>query len=329
MNIAVIGFNGPNSVSTNYSRNLNILGHDIIQFDVKDICKNAMSPATGDLYTVYKKPLSLIRTLHKHEEIDIVLVKQTFIRFKNDLKKGSLISTDKYLPKDIPVLYHHTELNCTMMCDKPDILSMQLKNMGHYLRSMQGWEFHNVAHKFYNYPAVEPQMFDFAQGVEKDLEFTCIGDPDNTFAQHRDFLWNNMNKGQYKIRRYFKDHNVGSYFVDGVDTKKYLNLITRSKKLLLTSVMGVDIGRRWMEAGICKTIPVIWIKNDAQYEFNKEMGFVEDKTCYFFRDASELKLIAKDSYDEGMAERCRKMILGRHTYKHRAANLLKEVKAFV
>ena len=318
MILGIFGYESPNSWTPLMSKAFNDQGYTVVQFSVNKT-RTSLGALVGEEHLKFKRPVRLsdiIKTVHR--PIDILIVAQSYMFTTNDL--------------DIPVFYFHTELTSALTMRNPTHLLYKLPEMDHWVRNYFPYEHHRIQHKFFLPPACHPAHYIF--DVPKDYLVSYIGAPSDTFDRIRDWIWNSMQKSMKEIEGWIRlRDDVYNFYEEGetpAKTEVYNETMSRSNYVILTAHNGVYIGRRPFEALACKTIPILWVENDAAKKCLNNLGFKErggNQNCYMFRSLEDLESILLGlAPDPEMAEKGYNMLMNNHTFGHRCLSLLKIIE---
>ena len=334
MRIGVIGFESANSLPQRLCEEFaKMKVGTITQFSINNAIARVGPDLKGD-YTYHKELLPMSRMIHKHEEQDFIFVEQSFVYQKIDVP--------------VPIMYYHAELNSpfTIHIPKwywkakiPSWLALKLVEAEDILHMWAPQQYRRWRNRLPFLPAAHPPFYDpkltdpNTPRQKKDILFSWIGPPDDTFIKtRRDYYWNRMGKPEESIVRYVTDRNICSMFsTTPVDVPTYLDVMRSSKFTLITSNEGVYMGRRVMEGALCFTVPVIWIENDNAERWIRDAGYDETNSI-FFRTKPELRGIRllleamPDAEYKMMADAAYKTTFEAHTFRHRAELIMDQVK---
>ena len=204
-NIGMFGYESKNSWTPRMAEELNRMGYRVHQFSVSK-SRDLLSPMDRLAYLNQKKAMPLSTLLSPYvEELDVVIVAQSYFNTFNDLK--------------IPVIYYHTEITSPYTCRGnanssfgwPTHCAMKLPEAYNWLHSYDAWGYSQIAYHFYLYPAAHPPFFDHAE--EKTIKVTCVGAPSDLFDKRaRDWVWNRMLRIQHEIEAFIKSKELAYVF---------------------------------------------------------------------------------------------------------------------
>lgn len=311
--IGMLGYALNNSWSFRMMDELNKVFHwDIVLFEV-DKVRDILGPLVGEKHTKYKKLIHLSDVIKGYENIEMLIVEESYLWFKNDLK--------------IPVIYYHTEIQMPYTVKYPTVVLYKNPEMNDFLHSFEPFGWSKILWKAISYPCAFPNFY--MPDHPKDIQCSFVGPPTDMFDRKRDYLWRLFQQDHRIIVEYIQRKHLTTFYHDLGDehhVARYNETLARSKHMICTSFNGVWIGRTMIECLASKCIPIIWVENDqAEHCLRNSLGYIpfpeEECNCYFFRKPYELDSIVFREYDNNMAERGYNLFLENHTFMHRAFEL--------
>ena len=326
--IGILGYESPNSWTPIMVRTLLDMDkkegrYIVTQYKISQIAKT-YPPAQSNLLGKYKKPYSLWEAIFEHRDIDILFVSQSMWHYENDLQFWG-----------IPVIYYHCELNSDLHMHSTnykedwsracDFFAYKLPEIPNWVHQKSPWEMAKIPVKFYLPPCADPLYWGDPDKMEKDINVSLIGSPDDTFdMKYRDYYWNTMQTEIRKLKSWNDQTGFATYYPTPVNMGMYEKTLRRSEHMVIPANRGVYVGRRIFECFATKTIPILWVENEWCKQAFDDLG-IDDRVAYFYHKPEDLKNM-KLEYDPKMAQRGYDLLLDRHTPGHRVLKIIKEVE---
>jgi hypothetical protein len=326
MHIGLLGFEADNSLVNSLKRQFLTKDKDgrvqniVTTFSISNIFEHFVPVQRKERVMRWKEPVLLSDCVSERPDIDVLIIEQSYLHYINDLS--------------IPVIYKHNEMFSPPTCWTPDIILYNNYEMFDFVHQYYP-NYHSKIKRFaYSYPAAEPAYFN--PNRKKPIKFVNIGPPTDTFdKRRRDFIWNNMQDFHNKVQACFRDEGLGTDITDhDIKPSEYKDLLETSEFVLISNNWGTYLGRRQCEALAAGCIPVMMVENQDCMRNVTEYGFIDGSNCLMFADLEQLREAARyieimtpkevlDMRTAGM-----KLLLERHTFEHRAKQILAEINLF-
>lgn len=305
------------------------LGHEVKAIHPYDFIPRNLDYRFGEYFKDYyigKRVFPISRLIREYPNSDIVFIENPKFSFDNDV--------------DTPVIYYHRDLNCNCYVRNADFflyrfkgairknlpISGQLELVKLYYPEIY-WN--EDVKKLFFVHAVSPDEFSEYDSIKKDIfGITYIGSYKsvktmiNFNSIHRTIYWHHV-----EIMEFIEEYDVAEYFqeVSG-GIADYRAILARSEAIFIIPAWNSWSTRRLFEASLYRTIPVIFIQNDAAKKVFNELGYKHGETCIMFYNKEELLDLHLYEYDvKSIQEAGFKMVMKRHTYKARAQELLNKI----
>lgn len=313
-NILFIGYEGYNSWARKVFREIEKQGYYCEFLNPREIFGIIITRDRSD-YSAFKRPISLRDILRLYPEgMDYVFYSQNWLRMVNDTH--------------VPVIYWHHEMELPPAVENPTYLFTNCYNSLPILRDNYPWWYTQI--KLKRCIGFSVEMEEFNPNRKKEfLGINYMSIFEATMFEKRNIIWN-MFTDTFKTR--WDDFLSNGYIrVLGGETVKYeqyKDFLEKSEALLHFGSLGTWLSRRVMEAGAAKTIPVIHIPNKEAKEYLESIGFIDKKTCIFFKDSNDLRYISDQLsnpsiYDKDkITENLYNLILKKFTYEVRVKEIM-------
>lgn len=305
MKFAIIGLDAPNTFSVKMQKALTKLGHSVYFLPFQEINRRYCDSAFKRHYHInMKKPIDLASIL-PIDHYDIVIVSHIPFVFYNS-NRGST-----------KFLYYHREYLDYPSAINPDIIAYNLPCHDEWMRQNAPSLYYTPV-KINLTIAVDPEEWNPSR--EKDLKgLNYVSCYEDIMAEKRDYAWSQL-YGEFLDRE--KRFTANGCRINGgryVDTPELKDYIERSEEFLQFMPPGIFASRRLLECSVSKTLPIIYIESKASLDYHEDLGFEHRENCMMFND----KPLFESEYDiERLVNNAYDLVLGRHTYNHRAKQIL-------
>lgn len=310
MKFAIIGLDAPNTFSRKMVKALKKLGHSVFLLSKVAIHKSYCPTVFKAKYHLNMKfPIDL-REILPVDNYDVIIISHNAFVFNNP-KIGST-----------KVLYYHREFLDYPSCMNPDVLAYSLPCHDKWI-----WYYHpqlwHSAKKIDLPIAVDPEEFN--PNREKDLKglnfASCYED---IMEEKRDYTWNQFYTEYLdRVKRFTANGcrvNGGLY----VDTPELKDYIERSEAFLNFMPPGIFASRRLLECAASKTLAVVYIEGEEAGQYHNDMDFYDMENCIMFK--REPRLYELESNPSRLINNAYDMVLAKHTYIHRAKQIIELLK---
>lgn len=300
---AIIGGEHINTFSQRMGKALKNLGHSVYIITNNDIAKRyCVSTFKSKYHLTEKNPIDL-REILPVENYDMIIISHQNFTYNNP-KLGST-----------EVLYYHREFASYPSCMNPSILAYNMPLHDSFIKHYYPKLWHSTKRIDLPY-AVDPEMFN--PNREKDLDgLNYVSIYEDAMDDRRDYLWNHLFRQYFDRERVFLAYtrvNGGKY----VFWDEYKDYVERSEAFLFFTQSAIYGSRRIMEIPACKGLIVIHVESEEARKYYNELGFRHGINCIMFEKRPGLYQIDVEEAKENAYE----MVLGNHTYGHRARQIL-------
>jgi len=332
LTFAFIGFPGTIGMALQLSKDLAKRGHSVYFADtlkyVMNYCTRRLKNKKEDYIPLQEflmgKPLTLneLDAEFPGVEFDVIFIEQSNLCFQND-----------YRNKDTLVIYYHRDLPGTFNCYLPDLLLYRFKESELFLRVNHRYAWYSTKHKTRFLNGVYPPLYKNDRKKRfKDLVWIGPYKPiesyiDGDVLQHDYYINNKL------IKDWARDEGLITVFENApkIPFEMYKYLIERSEGILVNPGLNAYITRKCYEAGVCRTIMVVWVQNERAKKVYEEWGLIDCFNCFLFESKEDLVRISEiirseEPHDielrESIKDNAYKWVMENHTYHIRATYLL-------
>jgi len=336
LTIAFIGFPTPNGMALQLSEDLAKRGHNIY---FSDALKYAMNYCTRRLKNkkpdyvplqefLMGKPLTLneLDAEFPGVEFDVIFIEQANLVFLND-----------YRNEDTLVIYYHRDLPGTFNCYLPDLLLFRFEESKLFLKVYHRYAWYKTRHKTRFLNGVYPPLYKSnAKKRFKDLVWIGPYKPleeyiDQDVIQHDYYINNKL------IKDWARDEGLITVFENApkIPFEMYKYLIERSEGILVNPGLNSYITRKCYEAGVCRTVMVLWVQSERAKKAYDKWGLIDCFNCFMFESKEHLVRISElirseEPCDveirESIKDNAYKWVMDNHTYHLRATYLLRLIR---
>ena len=336
LTIAFVGFPTPNGMARQLSDDLAKRGHKVYFADAlkyaMNYCTRRLKDKKDDYIPLQEflmgKPLTLneLDAEFPGVEFDVIFIEQANLVFLND-----------YRNEDTLVIYYHRDLPGTFNCIIPDLLLFRFEESKLFLRVYHRYEWYKTRHKTRFLNGVYPPLYKSdAKKKFKDLVWIGPYKPleeyiDADVIQHDYYINNKL------IKDWARDNDLITVFENApkIPFEMYKYLIERSEGILVNPGMNSYITRKCYEAGVCRTVMVVWVQSERAKKVYEAWGLVDCFNCFLFESKEDLIRISEiirseEPHDidlrEAIKDNAYSWAIKNHTYHVRATQLLKLIR---
>ena len=254
MNILFIGFKNPDHEAMFRSNAFKALGHNVRHLDPWDS---------------YAKDFLKLSDVYEGEDF-------VFISALN----SKILTTD--LPKDIPIVYYHSELLWRPSVDKCNILLMAHPAMENVFVYWFPELIRANPAKYIQHYAVDLKRFDYGKR-KKYLKCTFTGP-----SEWKEKMW--IERDMYKKRDEILEEV--RELVDVFPTQEYenyINILKHSQATFIVHGRCCYISQRIFEAAAANCCPIIFVDDEIGLKIYEDIGLIDGYNCLFVYGKSTVK----------------------------------------
>jgi hypothetical protein len=368
MKIAVMGPMGPDECAHYLLDGLNAIGCDARPIDplrIRMMLKKHGGVEMMNDHNSYRKPLSLkwvadhAYTAEDGVEVDIrgvpiLIITDQIVQYDNDLPPIDELGNRPL------VIFYHNEYDQPPSCLNPDIVLYGQPQLQALTVAMYPYECSRWRRQSNLLGAVFPERFARVPMPQKTIKgVTWVGD--NFVGKYGTgaTTWGRWHSIAYDVWRTFND-KVNDARTQGIQMSdnepeithgRYVELVSSARGHVIIQPNHIWCSRRLFECIAMGTVPIIHLqveptgdewdpsfKRHAQSthaRFIEDLGFVNGVNCYTYTDPKQLKFIDKLLRDDSnveenqrIADAAYELVLQRHTFQHRAKQVLSEVETW-
>ena len=336
LTIAFIGFPTPNGMALQLSEDLAKRGHRVYFSDAlkyaMNYCTRRLKDKKKDYIPLKEFLMGKLLTLNELDvefpgvEFDVIFIEQANLCFQNDYRNDDTI-----------VVYYHRDLPGTFNCIIPDLLLYRFEESKLFLRvnHRHAWYTSKYKTRFLN--GVYPPLYK-SNAKKKFKDLVWIG----TYRPLEEYINSDVIQHDYYINNklikdWARDNDLITVFetANKIPFEMYKYLLERSEGLLINPGLNAYITRKCYEAGVCRTVMVVWVQNDKAQKIYDDWGLVDCFNCFLFRSKEDLVRISEiirseEPCDvelrESLKDNAYRWATENHTYHVRATQLLKLIK---
>lgn len=312
---------------TNHSYLANALeqrGHTIERATAKVVIGDWCIEQNIERYDYFKqfKRFPLSNIIDKFPDFDVIITESSTVLFENDLGGKPL------------VIYYHKDLYCPIFCTKPDILLYRFTRHPDVCKRTvpEYWKPIKYKRLFFN-AANRERFLPIEEKTVKGLNYIGI-EREIKMLPYRSSFHYNYYKHNLDIYEYCRKRGILNLCVGkSRGIKYYTAMMPLCETILIIPAWDAHETRRLYEAGLSKTLAVIFIQDDVAEATFRKMGWTHGRTCLTFRNKEELDGISEGLKAgvfnvEFMAGKAYQVAYKFHTYYARAKQIEGIIKEF-